>query len=279
MLVRILVAIAILPLLPLVLYVAPDWALACAVSAVSALSVWELLAGTGFLPSKRPAVYAAVFSACIPLWVFCAQASRWADAADWVPLAFITGFCVLLFAEAIAGGAKFQFTHISAVFFAALMIPFFFSSLVRVAALPNGRHYILLPFIAAILSDICAYFTGILWGRRKLTPISPKKTWEGAAGGMAGVLLGMAGYGLLQQTVFGNAFSLPLLLLYGLLGGAAGMLGDLSMSLVKREFSIKDFGSLLPGHGGALDRFDSLLFAAPVLEVLIRLLPAMETAL
>jgi phosphatidate cytidylyltransferase len=111
-------------------------------------------------------------------------------------------------------------------------------------------------------------------GKRKLTPVSPKKTVEGAIGGLIGAVIGMAGYGIILQLVLHTHVSYPLLLLYGLLGAAAGMLGDLSMSLVKREFGIKDFGTILPGHGGVLDRFDSLLFAAPVLEILIRLLPA-----
>jgi phosphatidate cytidylyltransferase len=267
------VAVALLPLLPLVLFIAPDWVMAASISLVSAGAVTELLGGTRFC-KKRLTVYAAVFSACVPLWLYHTRHGQ-PEYADWVPLAFVAGFCMLLFSEAVADHERFRFTYVSAVFFAALIIPFFFASLIRIAALPSGKHYIILPFIAAILSDICAYFTGVLWGKHKLSPVSPKKTWEGAAGGLLGVLIGMAAYGLLQQIVFNNAFSTPLLLLYGLLGCAAGILGDLSMSLVKREFHLKDFGTLLPGHGGLLDRFDSLLFAAPVLYILILLLPAL----
>jgi phosphatidate cytidylyltransferase len=256
---------------PLVLYIAPGWVLAGSVSVIGGLSVWELLAPV--IVKKRLIAYAFAFAVCMPIWVYFQRFGR-IDSADWILLLLAAGF-ILLFTEAIADHMNVRFTHIAAIFASAVFIPYFLSSLVRIAALPNGKYYILLPFIAAFLSDSCAYFAGMKWGKHKLTPVSPKKTVEGAAGGLAGGLIGMAGYGLLLQTVFTTPVSYPLLLLYGLLGGAAGMLGDLSMSLVKREFQIKDFGAILPGHGGILDRFDSLLFAAPVLEILIRLLPAL----
>jgi phosphatidate cytidylyltransferase len=273
--VRILVGLALLPLLPLLLFAAPVWVFAAVVSALTALAVCEALAPV--IAKKRLIAYAAVFSAAIPIWIY-SQRFECAENAYWLPPVIISGFILLCFAEAIADYNSLKFTQISVIFTAAFFIPVCLSSLIRIADLPNGVHYIILPFIAALLSDICAYFTGVLWGKRKLTPVSPNKTIEGAAGGLIGTLVGMACYGLLQQFVFNNAVSYHLLLLYGLLGGAAGILGDLSMSLVKREFNIKDFGSLLPGHGGALDRFDSLLFAAPILEILIRLLPAIGGA-
>jgi phosphatidate cytidylyltransferase len=267
------VGLALVPLLPLVLFIAPNWVLTAGVSVISALSVWEVLAGTGCIHKKRLAVYASAFAVCVPLWVY---GFSWVKNADWIPLTLIAGFFMLLFIEAVLDHENLRFTHIGAIFTAAVILPYFFSALIRIEALPNGIYYIIMPFIAAILNDVCAYFAGVKLGKRKLTPISPKKTVEGAIGGAAGALIGMAGYGIVLQFVFSISPSYPLLLLYGLLGASAGMLGDLSMSLVKREFKIKDFGTLLPGHGGVLDRFDSLLFAAPVLEILMRLLPAIS---
>ena len=272
--VRVIVGLLLLPLVPLVLFLAPAWVLAAAISLISALSVWELLGGARFVPKKRLTAYAAAFSVCIPLWFYISP--RWPDYAGILPLAGAVCFLMLLFAEAVADHQRVSFSQICVVCVTAVIIPFFFSSLVRVTAFEDGKHYIMLPFIAALLGDTCAYFVGVLWGKRKLTPVSPKKTVEGAVGGLAGSLLGMAAYGILEIFAFHNAANIPLLLLYGLLGGLAGQLGDLSMSLIKRESQIKDFGALLPGHGGVLDRFDSLLFAAPVVEVLIVLLPAIE---
>ena len=270
--IRIIAGVLLLPALPLVLFIAPDWVLAALVSLLSAVSVWEVLGR--YLPKRRVTVYTLLFSAGVPLWFAIPGAA--ANPYYSVPAAGL--FLMLLFAEAVLDHKRLTFAHIGAAFTSALFIPVFFSSLIRIAAMPEGKHLILLPFVASILGDTCAYFTGVRWGRHKLSGVSPKKTAEGAAGGLAGVLAGMALYGAAEQFLLGGAVSYPLLLLYGLLGGLAGQLGDLSMSLIKREFQIKDFGSLIPGHGGILDRFDSLLFAAPVIELLIVLLPAISVS-
>jgi phosphatidate cytidylyltransferase len=116
------------------------------------------------------------------------------------------------------------------------------------------------------LQDTGAYFVGRQFGRHKLAPmLSPKKTWEGAAGGMIAAVLTGAGCVLL--------LGLPITLLQGALlgvvGGIVGPLGDLSESLIKRQVGLKDAGNLIPGHGGLLDRVDSLLFSAPILYYLI----------
>jgi phosphatidate cytidylyltransferase len=274
MLKRIIVGLLLLPLVPLVLFIAPDWVMAACISAVSALAVWELLNATGFSPKKRLTAYAAVFAAGVPMWVYI-RPSLIIYTADAILSAGAAVFVLLLFTEAVVNYEKVKFSQISIILTGALVVPLFFSSLIRITAMPWGRYYIILPFIAAFLCDTFAYFTGVKWGKRKLTPVSPKKTAEGAGGGLFGAMLGMTAYWALMKFALSVSYSLPLLLLCGLLGGLAGILGDLSMSLVKREAGIKDFGTLLPGHGGVLDRFDSLLFAAPVIEILIRVLPAL----
>ena len=286
--VRVIVGLLLLPLVPLVLFLAPAWVLAAAVSLISALSVWELLDGTGFVPKKRLTAYAAVFSAGIPVLIHFSGSSSFNEfigkrGVD-VPFAGVLALLVLLFTEAVADHEKIHFSHIAIIAAAALLIPYSFTSLIRI-----HKIFVLLPFIAALLNDTFAYFAGKLFGKHKLTPVSPKKTVEGAAGGMIGALIGTAVYGAVLLKILPGyfdlyemfpfhfyTFSIPRLLLCGVLGAAAGILGDLSMSLVKREAGVKDFGTLLPGHGGVLDRFDSLLFAAPVVEILLKLLPVLE---
>jgi phosphatidate cytidylyltransferase len=128
-------------------------------------------------------------------------------------------------------------------------------------------------YVCAItwLQDTSAYFVGRLFGRHKLAPIlSPKKTWEGAAGGMFGAIL----TGIVCVPLLGLPITLLQGALLGLIGGIVGPLGDLSESLIKRQVGLKDAGNLIPGHGGILDRADSLLFTAPILYYLIRLFAA-----
>ena len=117
-----------------------------------------------------------------------------------------------------------------------------------------------LIFLAAFGTDIAAYFTGMAIGKHKLCPkISPKKTVEGAIGGILGsvLLCGLFGYFLFNE-LFIHC------LIIGVLGGITAQLGDLTASVFKRNIGIKDFGDLIPGHGGILDRFDSVLFTAPM---------------
>ncbi len=118
-----------------------------------------------------------------------------------------------------------------------------------------------LIFLSAFGSDIFAYFTGMAIGRHKLCPkISPKKTVEGCIGGLAGAVLlcGLFGW------FFARSY-FPHCLVLGLAAGAFSQLGDLSASVLKRKAGVKDFGNLIPGHGGILDRFDSVLFTAPLI--------------
>ncbi len=117
-----------------------------------------------------------------------------------------------------------------------------------------------LVFITAFGSDTLAYFSGYFFGKRKLCPsISPKKTVEGAIGGTIGttIISGIFGYLFLRE-------HLLTIIMIGLVGSILSIAGDLTASLIKRKVGIKDFGNIMPGHGGVLDRFDSIIFTAPV---------------
>ena len=125
-----------------------------------------------------------------------------------------------------------------------------------------------LVIITAFGTDICAYFAGVTMGKHKLCPvISPKKTWEGAIGGIVGcmILCGLFGF-------FFMPHGIPLCLIVGFLGSIISMFGDLTASIFKRKMGIKDYGNLIPGHGGILDRFDSVLFTAPVVYYTVNIL-------
>lgn len=273
MLLRVIVGVALLPILPLVLFFAPGWVFPLVVGALSAAAAYELLGVTGIVKNKRVLCYALIFSAALsPRFYFF-------DRPGWLSLAGMFLLIFVLFVEALCNPKEITFHTICAVVMTGLIVPTFFSSLIRITQMPQGKHVIMLPFIAALLTDTCAYFAGVLLGKHKLAPdISPKKTVEGAVGGILGCILGMVSYGLIESLGFHNGVNFALIALYGLLGSVVAQVGDLSMSLVKRQYGIKDFGKLMPGHGGILDRFDSLLFAAPLIELLLVLLPAITVA-
>ncbi len=147
----------------------------------------------------------------------------------------------------------------------------FFSMLAFIREFNHGSVLAWLPFIIAWFSDTFAYYTGRFLGRRfekKLCPrISPKKTVVGFFGGIVGSIAGVALWAFLIDTIYVPLYSLILL---GILAGIISQIGDLAASLIKRYIGVKDYGNLIPGHGGILDRFDSILFIAPIVYYYIK---------
>jgi phosphatidate cytidylyltransferase len=172
---------------------------------------------------------------------------------------------IALFAWRLPGGTSGYVKDVTAGVFAVIYLPFLASFVVAMLVPADGPRRVLTFVILTICSDIGGYFAGITAGRHPMAPvISPKKTWEGFAGSVVACLIG----GALTMTLLlhGHAWQ-------GLLTGAAvvvaATVGDLVESTIKRDLDIKDMGSVLPGHGGILDRLDSLLVAAPVVWVLL----------
>lgn len=150
---------------------------------------------------------------------------------------------------------------LSLVLTAYLYVPFLLSHLVMLRLLPDGSHWLLLIMLIVMTNDSAAYYVGSAIGKHRLYPaVSPKKSIEGAAGG----LLGSLGGTLLAKFTFFGSLSYADAILAALLIGITGQIGDLFESLLKRSFGVKDSGAILPGHGGVLDRLDSIILAAPV---------------
>jgi phosphatidate cytidylyltransferase len=187
----------------------------------------------------------------------------WAGERDALAAFALTAVAVL--AWRLPRGAAGYVRDVTASLFTLAYLPLMAVFVALMLARPDGDRRALLFIIMTVCSDIGGYFAGILFGRHPMTPvISPKKTWEGLAGSAAACLLA-------------GALGLPLLLhgavwpglLLGLAAVAAATLGDLAESMIKRDLEIKDMGTVLPGHGGILDRIDSLLIMAPVVWVLL----------
>ena len=142
-----------------------------------------------------------------------------------------------------------------------------FSSIVCVRYMASGKYIYLLVFLGAWVCDTFAYFTGRFLGKHKLIPeISPKKTVEGSIGGIVFTVGAFALYGFIINSVYADKvyISYVLLIILGLASSVISQIGDLVASAIKRQYDLKDYGKLFPGHGGVLDRFDSVMLVAPV---------------
>ena len=135
----------------------------------------------------------------------------------------------------------------------------------------DGRFYIWLVFLGAFASDTFAFLVGKKFGKTKLCPdISPNKTVEGSIGGIVGVIISYAILTYIGNTWLNLDLNYLYMVIAGVIAGIAGQFGDLSASAIKRYCGVKDFGNLIPGHGGILDRFDSILFVAPVIYMFLK---------
>lgn len=145
-----------------------------------------------------------------------------------------------------------------------LLIVLLFRSIPEIRRMEHGFYVLILAVLSSCATDIFAYLTGKKLGKRKLCPkISPNKTIEGSIGGIVGTVGVLILFGLLLDKAGVLQVNYPMLLLYAVASSIVGQFGDLSMSAVKRCLGVKDFGTVFPGHGGILDRYDSLLFIAP----------------
>jgi phosphatidate cytidylyltransferase len=170
------------------------------------------------------------------------------------------------------GPAGYQ-SDVSAGTLIAVYVPFLAGFAALLAAPDDGHWRVLLMLMVVVLTDTGGYAAGVLFGRHPMAPVvSPKKSWEGLAGS-------------LLAAAVGGAVALPVLFEvawwwgapFGLLVAASAVLGDLAESLLKRDLGVKDMSSLLPGHGGLMDRLDSILFAAPTAYLLLGVLGGYDT--
>ena len=271
---RILVAVVGIPALLGVLCFAPDWATMGLIMGLCIIGSHELLAAV--LPPEKTRRWwglAAALSAFTVAEVYFRH-ERFAGTPiqglmPWLTAALVI---VVFLCMVLEYGKKeeLDFTAMCAVLTAGIAIPLALSCLLRLRMLEHGAGLVLIPLVAAFMSDAMALFGGMMFGRTKLAPlVSPKKTREGAVSGLVGGMVGM----ILFRIFFFLCTEVPLhigwCVLLGLVGAVLGQLGDLSFSCIKRQYGIKDYGRLLPGHGGVLDRFDSVIFAAPVIWMIV----------
>ena len=276
---RVMVAVVGLPLLILILGWAPSWATMLLLAAMCAIGAWELMRAAAGERGKPLTPLTVIAAAAVPVCVYGEMSIENTE---------LTALPVLPFAALL--GAVFIFAIFAAVtcaIFAGLAFPLMFSCLLRLRMMPAiGMLQVFLPLAISFGSDTFALFAGMLCGKHKLAPkVSPKKTVEGAIGGLLGGVIGMTVFKLVADsmahtlTVYppiemaaGPQISWGAVFALGIIGSTISQIGDLSFSVIKREFGVKDYGNLLPGHGGILDRFDSVTFVAPFVWLALQLL-------
>ena len=264
---RIIAAAVLVPVLFLIVLVAPVSAAAAILGILLAIASYELLYRTGLVKHPRLVVYSSIMAFMISMWSYF-------DAVRAYFVLLLMVYFMLLFAEMMMDHIKVHFEAVGMCFVSGVIIPYLLTSLIRILTMNVGRYVILIPFIVAFMSDAGAYFVGMKFGKHKLAPVvSPNKTIEGVFGGLAGAMIGMLIYAIILDFPLKFDVNYGIALLYGLIGSGAGTFGDLCFSVIKRQTGIKDYGNLIPGHGGVLDRFDSQPMVAPLMEALLLLLP------
>jgi len=294
---RIIVAAVLLPVFFCVLFIFPPIVLTVIISIINIIAVYELLNAVNMSRNKSVLVYTMVSAGLIPFSIYLSFRMAATDHAPgtitgtltviflytlllsiffiFISLLLIEAVLTIKNTKAIEKGTQLKFRQIPIALTAGLLIPLMLSTLIGLKTMPYGHLFVLLPVIATVLTDSGAYFIGVTMGKRKVFPtISPNKTAEGFVGGIIIGTAGMLLYGLILSLTTPLTIIFPVLILYGLLGAIVTEAGDLMFSLIKRKCGIKDYGNLFPGHGGALDRFDSMTFAAPTMLLLVTFIPA-----
>ncbi|MBP3436850.1 MAG: phosphatidate cytidylyltransferase [Clostridia bacterium] len=243
--------------------------IACA--ACSLVGAYELCACFGVHKKLHLVVPTYLYAAAAPLLThFLFQESTRAYLLFFSTLSFALILYYIL--ACVFSRGDNRFSVLSQVAVSTIYVVVGFTSLALVRRGENGAYLFWLVFVGGWITDIMAYFTGYFFGKHKLCPlISPKKTIEGSIGGSLFCVLAFLLYGFILQRYFFLSPNYLILGISGLIISIISQIGDLSASIIKRENNIKDFGNILPGHGGIIDRFDSLLPVAPLLLFIFEL--------
>ncbi len=254
---RWLTAAVALPVLAVIIGLGPDWLLLALVLLVTTGGMLELL-GLLLAETKSWVRVAALTTALmVPLVTY------WKGVLGLTVATAAIIFIVLVVHLLLYAKQQAVLNSLGAMIFVQLYIPFLISHVLLLLRVPSGRRWIFFLFFVIFAGDTGAFYAGHRWGQRKLWPaVSPGKTIEGAAGGLLCSLATalVAGKLLLSLGDSGIGFLFSL----GLVLALAGQMGDLMESMLKRVSQVKDAGGILPGHGGLLDRLDSLIFAFPL---------------
>ena len=243
-----------------------------AISVLATIAAYEVLKAIAMKDKLLVAVPAYVITAVMPFlaYVLCNILGK-NESTFILVLAFVVFvYMMWLFIVAVFSRGAVSFAAVSSAIVTTIYISACFSSLVILRYIDKiGLFCLGMVLIGAWVSDVCAYFTGVLFGKHKLIPeVSPKKTVEGAVGAVVCTTLAMVLYGLIISVFTELVPNYLVLAVSGAVLSVTGQVGDLLASVIKREHGVKDYGTLLPGHGGIMDRFDSVLAVSCVAMII-----------
>ena len=245
------------------------------VAAISVAALYETLIVTKYIESKALMGLSLAVSLLIP---FLAPIFNIIPVTKHISTSLITAifvYILVVFITMLVSKDKFSLEHLSFVFLMTIIIPCFFSTIIYSYGLSGALFNVILIFVCSWGSDTGGYVFGGLFGRHRITPkISPKKTFEGLIGSVVtslsfAVFIAYIGDVMFEDLTVNYVSAVSV----GLFGSFCAVLGDLFASVIKRSFGVKDFGSIIPGHGGIMDRFDSVLFAAPFIYIFLSVFP------
>ena len=235
-----------------------------AMAILSVIASYEMLACIGLKKNAAVSVPVYIFAACVPFIPY-----FFAEYAVSLLFASAVALLVVILAVTVFSRGGLDYTLSASAFTGIFYIGLSFSSIVLLRG--SGKYLWLLVFIGPWMSDIFAYLVGRMIGRHKLIPeVSPKKTVEGSVGGIVFAAAAFVLYAFIVKRFF-DATVTPNYIVLAAAGAVVSVIsqiGDLSASVIKRRFGVKDYGWLFPGHGGVMDRFDSVLLTAPILCII-----------
>ena len=275
---RVITAVVLLALLAVVVWQINTPVLVLVIAFLAAVAANEIMRCAKVENTFIRAV-ATGYAACVPFFASAKALTPWVSQAVWgkvigaVPgVVYLIALVVVLLLAMLKGYAYTTFEDVAVSVFAGALVPFGFSVFIRLRDMFQieqfGIYLIFYGLICALATDSGAQLAGMAFGKHKMSPnISPKKTVEGAIGGLIFSLI-LNGVAIILYNRLADfkmdEFALTVLLAACLPVSFLGMMGDLSASVLKRNFGVKDFGKIFPGHGGVMDRFDSSMFTLPV---------------
>lgn len=275
---RVITAVVLLALLAVVVWQINTPVLVLVIAFLAAVAANEIMR-CAKVENTFIRVVATGYAACVPFFASAKALTPWVSEAVWgkvigaVPgVVYLIALVVVLLLAMLKGYAYTTFEDVAVSVFAGALVPFGFSVFIRLRDMFQieqfGIYLIFYGLICALATDSGAQLAGMAFGKHKMSPnISPKKTVEGAIGGLIFSLILNAVAIILYNRLADfkmDEFAVTVLLAACLPVSFLGMMGDLSASVLKRNFGVKDFGKIFPGHGGVMDRFDSSMFTLPV---------------